>query len=84
MINQLPNDFLANHDRKSFIICSNKYVAKIEWNEKDKLYIGTLVSEISYDGVLMPILDSIYFHGRDCDEVIEEFYQACDDYDWDE
>ena len=81
MINQLPNEFLANHNRQSFTVCSNKYVAKIEWNKEDNLYIGTLISEIYPNEVLSPVLGSIYFHGKDCNEVIEMFYQVCDNYE---
>ena len=68
-------------DKEFFYIYNNKYIAKIEWNEEDNLYVGTLVSELRNYGNLAPIRDSINFHGRDYNEVIEMFYQACDNYE---
>lgn len=53
----------------------------IEWNEEDNLYVGILVSELRTYRNLVPIRDSVYFHGKDYNEVIEMFYQACDNYE---
>ena len=72
---EIPNN------KESFYVCNSKYVAKIEWNEEDNLYVGTLVSELRIYGNLVPIRDSVYFHGKDYNEVIEMFYQACDNYE---
>lgn len=69
------------NNKESFYVCNSKYVAKIEWNKEDNLYVGTLVSELRNYGNLAPIRDSVYFHGRDYNEVIEMFYQACDNYE---
>ena len=83
---------MSKHNKKTlnseetFYVCNSKYVAKIEWNKEsnpseDNLYVGTLVSELRNYGNLAPIRDSIYFHGRDYNEVIEMFYQACNNYE---
>ena len=72
---------MSEHGKESFHIYNNKYIAKIEWNEENNLYIGTLVSELRSYRDLAPIRDSVYFHGRDYNEVIEMFYQACDNYE---
>lgn len=69
------------NNKEYFYVCNSKYVAKIEWNKEDNLYVGTLVSELRNYGNLAPIRDSIYFHGRDYNEVIEMFYQTCDNYE---
>lgn len=72
---------MSEHNKESFYVYNNKYIAKIEWNEEDNLYIGTLVSELRSYRDLAPIRDSVYFHGKDYNEVIEMFYQACDNYE---
>lgn len=72
---------MTEYDKETFYVCNSKYVAKIEWHEEDNLYVGTLVSELRNYGNLAPIRDSVYFHGRDYNEVIEMFYQACDNYE---
>ena len=72
---------MSEHNKESFYVYNNEYIAKIEWNEEDNLYIGTLVSELRSYRDLAPIRDSVYFHGRDYNEVIEMFYQACDNYE---
>ena len=78
---------MSEHNKKTlnseetFYVCNSKYVAKIEWHEEDNLYVGTLVSELRNYGNLAPIRDSVYFHGKDYNEVIEMFYQACDNYE---
>lgn len=77
---EMPNKEIPNN-KESFYVCNSKYVAKIEWNEEDNLYVGTLVSELRIYGNLVPIRDSVYFHGKDYNEVIEMFYQACDNYE---
>lgn len=68
-------------NKESFYVYNNKYIAKIEWNEEDNLYVGILVSELRTYRNLVPIRDSVYFHGKDYNEVIEMFYQACDNYE---
>ena len=75
------HDMNAHNNKEIFYVCNSKYVAKIEWNEEDNLYVGTLVSELRNYGNLAPIRDSVNFHGRDYNEVIEMFYQACDNYE---
>ena len=77
---------MTEYDKETFYVCNSKYVAKIEWNKEnnlseDNLYVGTLVSELRSYRDLAPIRDSVYFHGRDYNEVIEMFYQACDNYE---
>lgn len=77
---------MTEYDKETFYVCNSKYVAKIEWNKEnnlseDNLYVGTLVSELRSYRDLAPIRDSIYFHGRDYNEVIEMFYQTCDNYE---
>lgn len=48
---------MNEHNKESFYVCNSKYVAKIEWNEKDNLYVGTLVSELRSYRDLAPIRD---------------------------
>ena len=72
---------MSKHNKETFYVCNSKYVAEIEWHEEDNFYVGTLVSELRNYGNLAPIRDSVYFHGRDYNEAIEMFYQACDNYE---
>ena len=79
--NMSEHDKERPNNKEFFYIYNNKYIAKIEWNEEDNLYVGTLVSELRSYRDLAPIRDSVYFHGRDYNEVIKMFYQACDNYE---
>ena len=53
---------MSEHNKESFYVYNNKYIAKIEWNEEDNLsennlYIGALVSELRSYRDLAPIRD---------------------------
>ena len=53
---------MNEHNKESFYVYNNEYIAKIEWNEEnnlseDNLYIGTLVSELRSYKDLAPIRD---------------------------
>ena len=48
---------MNEHNKESFYVYNNEYIAKIEWNEEDNLYIGTLVSELRSYRDLAPIRD---------------------------
>ena len=58
---------MNEHNKESFYVYNNEYIAKIEWNEEDNLsennlsednlYVGTLVSELRSYRDLAPIRD---------------------------